>query len=394
MRPGRSAFTLIELLIAMAIVAVLAGMLFSIMGVARRAGMRGATEAVMRTVDAAIRQFKSDVRCLPFHSAPAAVAEAADLDVLTAGTAFDGTPSGRSNNLLYRVGSDIGDTARGNLEADLQAVDAAFYYNLGRATSPSSGVSETYNVLPATAFKNADTVPGPALWNPDSMRWEISRGTARQGGSIGTAVQLNRMAIEKYRLAILAGHAAVTGWKSRVVWYEEKVGGVWTWSSKGGRDLSGAPLIAATSLGRPGWAGDYLDGQLEARFRSGEAILDAWKRPLVYYSPVLQGVLATNSWFSIDWQGSNWGLREDAYGLEPEGRPSRLKPLVRHHGNAAYAVPADASTADRRFWAAPGFEFDFELWSAGPDGRFAWGRAAAVNRDNVGLYAYDRRLLP
>jgi hypothetical protein len=57
-------------------------------------------------------------------------------------------------------------------------------------------------------------------------------------------------------------------------------------------------------------------------------------------------------------------------------------------------VPGDPATADRRFWAGPGFEFDFELWSAGPDGRFAWGRAEAMNKDNIGLYAYDRRLAP
>jgi prepilin-type N-terminal cleavage/methylation domain-containing protein len=399
-RVRRSGFTLLELLIAMSIVAVLAGMLFSVMGVARRSSMRSSTEAVMRTVDTAIRLFKSDIRCLPFHSAPAEALEASTIDVVSAGTALDGSTTGRSNNLMYRLGTDIGTTARNNIETDLLAVDAAFYYNLGKASAPSNGLSESHTPLPATAFKTADTVYGPAVYNPDIKRWEVSRGASVQGlNSIGTAVQLNRMATEKYRLAILAGHAAVTGWKSRVIHYEynttsDPAPPVYVWQTCGGRDLSGSPLIAATSAAKPGWAQDYLDGQIEARFRSGEAILDAWKRPLVYYSPVLQGVLATNSWFNNDWQGSNWGLREDNYGLEPEGRPSRIQPLTRHHSNIAYAVPGDPATADRRFWAGPGFEFDFELWSAGPDGRFAWGRAEAMNKDNIGLYAYDRRLAP
>jgi prepilin-type N-terminal cleavage/methylation domain-containing protein len=397
--PRRTGFTLLELLIAMSIVAILAGMLFSIMGVARRSSMRSSTEAVMRTVDTAIRLFKSDVRCLPFHSAPADAIESLTIDVVSAGMALDGSTTGRSNNLMYRIGTDIDPSARNNLETDLLAVDAAFYYNLGNPAAPSSGLSESYTPLPTTAFKKSDTVYGPAIYNPDNNRWEISRGTAKQGfDSMGTAVQLNRMATEKYRLAMLAGHAAVTGWKSRVIHYEFNTGTsaapVYVWNTCGGRNLSGSSLITAASAAKPGWAQDYLDGQIEARFRSGEAVLDAWKRPLIYYSPVLQGVLATNSWFSIDWQGSNWGLREDSYGLEAEGRPSRTLPRTRHHSNVAYAVPGDPATADRRFWASPGFEFDFELWSAGPDGRFAWGRAELMNMDNVGLHAYDRRLVP
>ena len=30
--------------------------------------------------------------------------------------------------------------------------------------------------------------------------------------------------------------------------------------------------------------------------------------------------------------------------------------------------------SDMRFWAAPGYELEFELWSAGPDGQMSWWR--------------------
>jgi hypothetical protein len=65
-------------------------------------------------------------------------------------------------------------------------------------------------------------------------------------------------------------------------------------------------------------------------------------------------------------------------------------------------TPADATylpdpnhliASDRRWYAAAGVETDCELWSAGPNGTFAWRRDAAENVHAVPFSAiYDRGL--
>jgi len=48
--------------------------------------------------------------------------------------------------------------------------------------------------------------------------------------------------------------------------------------------------------------------------------------------------------------------------------------------------------SDRRYYAAPSFEAEFELWSAGVNSRADWMRDALVNMDNISLLPYDKRL--
>jgi hypothetical protein len=48
--------------------------------------------------------------------------------------------------------------------------------------------------------------------------------------------------------------------------------------------------------------------------------------------------------------------------------------------------------SDIRYYAAPGFERDFELWSSGVDGRFCWRRSDASNRDNLAARRYGKGL--
>ncbi len=87
----------------------------------------------------------------------------------------------------------------------------------------------------------------------------------------------------------------------------------------------------------------------------------------------------------------------EIYGLAPIGRTS----LRARDPATGVGLPADGDRlpdpddlwrSDRRFYAAPGFELEFELWSAGPDGRFAWMRDEAANRDNVAGDLYDQGL--
>ncbi len=48
--------------------------------------------------------------------------------------------------------------------------------------------------------------------------------------------------------------------------------------------------------------------------------------------------------------------------------------------------------SDLRTSAGPAFVHEFELWSAGPDGRFAHLRDDGLNRDNIPLLPYNRGL--
>jgi hypothetical protein len=52
--------------------------------------------------------------------------------------------------------------------------------------------------------------------------------------------------------------------------------------------------------------------------------------------------------------------------------------------------PSDLMHSDMRFWAPPGYELEFELWSAGPDGQMSWWRNDPANADNIPCEPYNR----
>ena len=141
-----------------------------------------------------------------------------------------------------------------------------------------------------------------------------------------------------------------------------------------------------------GWADDYLGGEVEKRNISDEQILDAWKRPLIYVCQVTEGVYnaPTIALFSNNTQ-STW------YGMNTLGRTT-LAERDAITGDPVGAYPpylpdlANLRHSDRRFFAAPSLEAEFELWSAGRDGEADWMRDASSNTDNVSLTPYDKRL--
>ncbi len=149
--------------------------------------------------------------------------------------------------------------------------------------------------------------------------------------------------------------------------------------------------IAASSAD-PGWGDDYLEGQLEPRARQGDAIVDVWGRPLLYVCRVLPGSETAGS--SRPFNGTAVAyVDETLYGLGPSGRRS-LAPYdsIRQQAIAAdppwLPDPAVPLHADVRIYAAPAFTYEFELWSAGTDGRSAWMRDDPLNRDNLSARDY------
>lgn len=197
-------------------------------------------------------------------------------------------------------------------------------------------------------------------------------------------VMLDRMAAERARMMLYSGNLDATGPKTQP--YID----VWT-------KLTVTPPVKPTGKLVPnptgtGWADDYLTGELEKRYISGEQILDAWKKPLLYVCQVTEGAYnaPTIALFSNNTQ-STW------YGMNTLGRTSLAQrdaltgvALIAH----ATRLPdiANLRHSDRRFYAAPTFEAEFELWSAGPNGLADWMRDSMVNLDNVSLLPYDKRL--
>jgi prepilin-type N-terminal cleavage/methylation domain-containing protein len=328
------AFTLVELLIVIAIISALSGMGMTILTTASAAAKRSASTATMSKLDTALHLFKADFMVYPYQAT------------------YPNDDQGWTNRLAYTVGSMISDEDRENVLADMDDAAAQYNFPLNSNAQPLAPVS-------AHAFRLADVV-------------------TEGGSTTAGAITLNRMAQERVRLMILSGDARAKGVKIR-----------------GGRDLSHQDVLAAPrSEARPGWANDYLGGEIARRFISGEQVLDGWGRPIVYI-----GRIAPSMRPSTVYLFRQFAFITDPgyYGLGDSGRRS----LAANNPMTGEALTADGDLlpdpefprhSDVRYYAAPGYETEFELWSAGRDGRFAAMRDALVNSDNIGYLPYNKDL--
>jgi len=367
----RSGFTLIELLVVVALIASLSGLMMPMLGVARRAALRTQTLAVLQQTDSALRLFKQEYGAYPYQ---------ARYPNLAAGETFDSIP----NRLGYALGTDITATNRAAVQADMAAAAAAYAY----AIDPVSQ-SELAQPSPAT-YTSADVASSI-----------INAPTAQSG-----AVVLNRMAQDRSRLALLAGDVALAGGFSLLP------------SEAPLRDHSSTVLVTTPhSAANPGWAADYLQGQIDPRYLRNDAICDAWGHALIYICQVVPGIHGTTMWsmggYIAPFDPCYFGL--GTQGFDPTIGPARtllgagrglllgsgrirLDPADAGDGlpppvDASYLPDAsDLMHSDVRYSAAPGFEDEFELWSAGADGRFDYWRDDPSNRDNLSVQPYTRGL--
>lgn len=368
---GNRAFTVIELMIVVGIIAILASMAMPVFSVAQRAAKKTATQSIMHKLDTALHLFRADIGSFPYQRSYADIS-AGDKP---------------SNRLAFHLSATLGPAELLKLHSDADAAAEQYAYDCSNGNNrPKQNA-----LVSAHVFRTSDV---RANWTYKKVAIGVWDWVADHGGSLTqlpACVMLNRMAAERARLAIWAGNVDVVGCK--IPDEQHPLGGMY----RAGRDNSGQELLATVvkqSDASPGWADDYLAGELEARYRDGDTVLDAWKRPIIYIGQVVEGVKGSGG---IIFHEYLRGIDAPKYGLGTLGR----KTLAAIDSLTGQATQADAVTlpdvdnlmnSDRRYWAAPGLENSFELWSAGPDGRFDWMRNVYGNADNVSLSPYDQSI--
>lgn len=372
---NRHGFTLVELLVVMAILAALAAMLTPIVTLAKRQSERTATTAVMHKVDTAVRLFRNEVGAYPWQQSYADI---------------DGGESW-TNRLGYQLGADI-DTVNDLPLVRQDAHDAAGRYGYACSVNLSTGVvtEPSAAALGAFAYRSSRIYRTFAWispsWQDITNNTNSSRATVNPYETLAKSAVLNRIAAELARVHVHAGNPWLTGTRIEVMTYPNSTSS--TLVDHTGAQLLGSPASAA----KAGWAHDYLLGEVDKRHRNGDAILDAWGMPLIYVGRTLEGGRFSRTYL---FNSVVYHLPLRMYGLHRRGRTSleRLDPVSGTPLAAdppALPDPTTPIVSDRRFYAAPGFAYDIELWSAGPDRSFAWMRPDPRNRDNVALAPYDR----
>jgi prepilin-type N-terminal cleavage/methylation domain-containing protein len=416
------AFTLIELLIAMAILAMLGGMLMTMLNVAQRQGRITNTKAVLAKVDQAIRLFRTDMRVYPWQT---------DL------SGAEGDPTQLTNNLAFRLAWRPADDAERlaytrAFHADLRTIQGKFTYFTGDKIGLPGGDGTHAFRTPNVAYKPYVT---NILMEPGSLRVGTPAQDGTTKGFIATrldgyittrGIVLSRLAEEITRLRYVSGQLDVTATGDSLTlpapqgvdpavpadkvrhpeedgryqswWYQPDFPNTWingysyvpyNRAGAGGDDSRG-PVLDGSSVpdpvgnpgGRPvqGWRSEYLSesfrrrtgpgspGEIDA---TGTRILDVWGNPLVYVCAVVPGARG----YTHACDNGGGGISEQRYGLGPQGR-----------------TETDLLASDIRGTAAKSQVMEFELWSPGPDGRVAVMRDDPVNRDNIAIIGYNRGL--
>jgi prepilin-type N-terminal cleavage/methylation domain-containing protein len=396
-----SGFTLIEMLIVVVILTVLGGMVMTMVSQAKRAAMKSSTLSIEKKVETALRLFKDEYATYPYQTT---------YPILDPNAPNQYFPNG----LYYRVGTNIS-TTNGDSDkviADVNTAKAQFAY---RCLLNGYYVAENELASQPSTF----TFMEKNIIMTGSMHQTLG-GTPLNGPSkASVATLLNRMAQEWVTNAMIAGAIHVKGF-----YIFDQYGAMV--SDTSASPVVTAPASANTSTGVPGWANDYLNCEMDAHYVKGNDILDAWHHPLIYICQAIPGIKAANTQVNgislVPFDSRYYGLGPQ--GFDPTTGPiagltaakrrilsasGRIR-LDRNNAGDGMPTPADTDQesdaeavanpqtnanpgyfpdasnlmqSDMRYYAAIGYETEFELWSAGYDGKFSYMRSDSADYDNI-----------
>ena len=183
-RPTEIAFTIIELLIVMAIIIILAGLVLGISGYAHEKGARSRAEAEIAAMSAALESYKADNGIYPVYTDTDTLNPTSDLDSdpnhpasskyaaaslylykeLSGDTNADRKPKAKSYfsfppTMLYPKGNPT------NVSAIIDPFGFYFGYSTAKASSPSGsgGYNPTYDLW-STGGSTTDTAKWIKNW--------------------------------------------------------------------------------------------------------------------------------------------------------------------------------------------------------------------------------------
>jgi len=406
------AFTLIELLIVISIILVLMAMAMPVYGIVKRQAERINTQALLRKVEIALRLFKTDIRVYPWdcHLQPG--------DPLSNPAFNVSYPDVRSatpawaNRLYYHLGTATDPAQATRIRQDADAARRAFAYDLRKLqangepeiNNDSSGVNTALQENPtAGTLAPGITTPGYSLMAfrlSDALPYSFSGNTPNKDPTLGLPAYLNRIAQERFSLAMYAGAVRITGPAMRSVTGPD--GTVYSSGNPQAATRASSRLLASpASADAPGWSDNYLMGEIPVAQVAGGQILDLWRRPLIFVCQTLPGCRPAQAQLygtdrvlryvdPLDYGLGAVGRRSlapfDSYTQQPLAADTAQDPDT---GEQYLPDPASPEASDIRRYAAPGMVMEFELWSAGHDGKFAWRRDDIVNRDNLSPRNYS-----
>jgi type II secretory pathway pseudopilin PulG len=175
------AFTVVELLVVMAIIIILAGLILATSGYVQKKGARSRAEAEIAAISAALENYKADNGIYP---------RSADTDTLDARIHFNSDP--QSGTTEYRQASTYLFTQLSGLKADQTAIAGAKSYFtfkpqlMGGTTNGSGtitylrdpfGNSYGYSTAGAKYAETSPPPPSPAGYNPTFDLWSTAKET-------------------------------------------------------------------------------------------------------------------------------------------------------------------------------------------------------------------------